>query len=650
MCGLAGVLMSGGRREEELLCAVERMTGTLVHRGPDDSGTWADPAAGIALGFRRLAIIDLSAHGHQPMRSTSGRYTAVFNGEVYNHRELRAELERDGFGFRGHSDTEVMLAAFDRWGIAAAARRFVGMFAVAVWDGETRRLSLLRDRLGVKPLFVFARPGIFAFASELKGLVAAPSFDRALDPDALTEYLRYLYVPAPRTIYRSTFKLLPGHILTITNPSDPLPSAEAFWSVEEAARDGVANPFAGSDSDATVELERLLCDAVQLRMEADVPLGALLSGGIDSSTVVALMQSKASRAVKTYSIAFEVADYNEADHAARVAQHLGTDHTELLVTGQVALNVVPRLADIFDEPHADVSQIPAFLVCALARREVTVALSGDGGDEIFGGYNRYVYGDRILGRLARVPTPARRLLAAGIGQVSPRSWARMTRTLSPVVGPLRRHAHAAEKLQKVRRLLDFDSSAQMYRSLVSAWQEPEHLVVGGRAPHGRLDRTLARKDLPRLIDRIMLADQLTYLPDDQLAKVDRVSMAVSLEVRVPLLDHRLVEFAWTLPPSMKVRQGEGKWLLRQVLYRLLPREIVDRPKQGLSVPLATWLRGPLRSWAEGLLSPDLLERDGLLHAAPIRRAWEALLQGQSAMAQALWGMVLFQQWRQRWLS
>lgn len=642
--------MSGARREEELVCAVERMTSPLAHRGPDDSGTWVDPAVAVALGFRRLAIIDLSAHGHQPMRSPSSRYTAVFNGEVYNHRQLRAELERDGFRFRGHSDTEVILAAFERWGIAAATRRFVGMFAIAVWDSETRRLSLLRDRLGVKPLFVYARPGCVAFGSELKAIVAAPSFDRSLDPEALSEYLRYLYVPAPHTIYRSTFKLPPGHILTISDPSEPLPSAEAFWSVDERALHGIANPFVGSDEDATVELHRLLSDAVQLRMEADVPLGALLSGGIDSSTVVALMQSTAPRPVKTYSIAFEVEDYNEADHAARVAQHLGTDHTELLVTGLDALNVVPRLADLFDEPHADVSQIPAFLVCGLARREVTVALSGDGGDEVFGGYNRYMYGDRLLTRLARVPRPARRLLAAGIGQVSPRSWAKVTQALSPVVRPLRRHSHAAEKLQKVGRLLDFDSPGQMYRSLVSAWQEPEQLVVGARTRDTTLEQTLGRKDVPNLLDRMMLADQLTYLPDDQLAKVDRVSMAVSLEVRVPLLDHRLVEFAWTLPTSMKTRDGQGKWLLRQVLYRLVPRKIVERPKQGLSVPLATWLRGPLRPWAEDLLSADQLERDGVLRAAPIRRAWNALLRGQSGMAQALWGMLLFQQWRQRWLS
>jgi asparagine synthase (glutamine-hydrolysing) len=626
------------------------MIAPLAHRGPDDSGVWVDATAGIALGFRRLAIIDLSEHGHQPMRSASARYTIVFNGEVFNHRQLRDELEVDGYPFRGRSDTEVILAAFDRWGIARAVPRFVGMFAIAAWDAETRTLSLVRDRLGIKPLFVSARPGVITFGSELKALVAGPGFDRSLDGDALVDYLRYLYVPAPHTIYRNTLKLSPGHILTIRDTTQALPSPEPYWSVEEEAQRAQSDPFSGSDADAVSELEQRLSDAVRLRMEADVPLGALLSGGIDSSTVVALMQAAASRPVKTYSIAFDAKDYNEADHAARVAQHLGTDHTELLVTGEDALSVVPRIADIFDEPHADVSQIPAFLVCALARREVTVALSGDGGDEVFGGYNRYTYGDRLLARLTRVPYPARRLLAAGIGQVSSRSWARMTQALSPVVRPLRRHAHAAEKLQKVRRLLAVSSPAEMYRSLVSAWQSPEYLVSGARARTGKLEEILGQTDMPKLIDRMMLADQVTYLPDDQLAKVDRVSMAVSLEVRVPLLDHRLVEFAWTLPASMKVRNGQGKWLLRQVLHRLVPRSIVERPKQGLSVPLGEWLRGPLRPWADDLLSADQLERDGVLRAPPIRRAWTGLLAGQSDMAQPLWAMVLFQQWRQRWLS
>ena len=650
MCGIAGILTSKAYREEELAGVVQRMARPLTHRGPDDSGQWVDASAGVAFGFRRLAIIDVSEHGHQPMRSASGRYTIAFNGEVYNHRELRKELEEAGWTFRGHSDTEVIVAAFERWGVLEATKRFVGMFAIAVWDAELRRLSLLRDRLGIKPLFVFARSGIVAFGSELKALTAAPAFDRSLDPEALTEYLRYLYVPAPRTIYRAAIKLLPGHILTIADPSQPIPPSEAYWSVEEVARRGQANPFSGSDADATEELQQRISEAVQLRMEADVPLGAFLSGGIDSSTVVALMQQSASRPVKTFSIAFEVKDYNEAPHAARIARYLETDHTELMVTGQDALDVVTHLPDTFDEPHADAGQIPEFLLCKLARREVTVALSGDGGDEVFGGYNRYRYGQRLFGRLLRVPRSARRVAAAGIRRVPVHSWARATRALGSMVPAMRHGGLAADRLHKVGCLLHANSAADMYRSLMSAWQSPEQLVVGGREPEGSLAQISRDTELPTLIDRILLADQLTYLPDDQLAKVDRVSMAVSLEARVPLLDHRVVEFSWRLPASMKVRDGQGKWLLRQVLYRLVPRGLIERPKQGFSVPLADWLRGPLRSWAEDLLSVEALEREGVLRAAPIRQGWAALLGGNGGLAEALWGILLFQQWRQRWLS
>jgi asparagine synthase (glutamine-hydrolysing) len=635
---------------DELVGTAQRMSAQLAHRGPDDCGVWTEPRGHVAFGFRRLAIVDLSELGHQPMHSPSGRFTLVFNGEVFNHNELRRELERAGYAFRGRSDTEVILAAFERWGIPAATRRFVGMFAMAVWDAETRQLSLLRDRLGIKPLFVSKQSRRVTFGSELKALVAGPRFDRTLDPDALAEYLRYLYVPTPRTIYSSTSKLPPGHILTISDASQPLPQSAAYWSLEHVAEKGLENPFDGSEEEAIGELRRRLLDAVRLRMEADVPLGALLSGGVDSSLVVALMQSAATRPVKTYSIAFETGDYNEAPHAARVAEHLGTDHTEMLVTGADALSVVPRLPDIFDEPHADVSQIPALLICALARKEVTVALSGDGGDEIFCGYNRYTYGERLLGRLHRVPGPARRALAAGIRGVSPRSWGSVTRALAPVLPPLRQQALAVDKVQKVGRILGSDSVPDMYRTLVAAWHQPERLVIGGRASDGTFERILGGHAPQRLLDRMMLADQLTYLPDDQLAKIDRVSMAVSLELRVPLLDHRVVEFAWTLPASMRIRDGQGKWLLRQVLHRLVPKQLVERPKQGLSVPLASWLHRPLRAWAEDLLSVERLERDGLLHAAPVRRAWDALLAGQTSMAQAVWGILLFQQWRQRWLS
>jgi asparagine synthase (glutamine-hydrolysing) len=650
MCGIAGIFSAATRREDELTDAIRPMIACLAHRGPDDSGIWSDPSRGIALGFRRLAIVDLSAHGHQPMRSPSGRFTIVFNGEVYNHCQLRTELERAGCRFRGHSDTEVILAAFERWGIRAAVHRFIGMFAMAVWDADARSLSLVRDRVGIKPLFVYARAGLVTFGSELKALVAGPRFDRALDTDALTDYLRYLYVPGPRTMYRHAVTLMPGHILTITDPAAPLPSSEPYWSVREVARRGLADPFAGSDEEALDELHARLADAVQLRMQADVPLGALLSGGIDSSTVVALLQAAAPRPVKTFSVAFEVQEHNEARHAARVAEHLGTDHTEVMVTGADALAVVPRLAEMFDEPHADTAQIPAYLICGIARRDVTVALSGDGGDEVYGGYNRYTYGEGMLERMLRVPRPARRAIAAGIGTLSPGAWDRAHRAVAPVLPGGLRHRLPGEKLHKVARLMDADSVPHMYRSLVSAWSRPERLVVASRERDDPVAGVMEAGELPRLLDRMMLTDQLAYLPDDQLAKIDRVSMAVSLEMRVPLLDHRLVEFAWRLPAHMKVRDGQGKWLLRHLLYRLVPRAIVDRPKMGFSVPLDHWLRGALRPWAEDLLSVACLARDGVLHPAPIRRAWAELQSGHSEHALGLWAVLMFQAWRLRWLS
>lgn len=650
MCGFAGIYTASGAPADALIADVRRMSTTIAHRGPDDAQEWADASAGVVLGFRRLAILDLSELGRQPMASPSGRFTMVFNGEVFNHRSLRVELEAAGCRFRGHSDTEVVLAAFERWGIADATRRLRGMFAVAVWDAERRTLSLIRDRLGKKPLFVHARQGLVTFGSELKALVAGPAFDRELDQEALAQYLRYLYVPAPRTIYRHATKVMPGHILTITDPSRPLPDAVPYWSISEVASRGLADPFRGSDEEAVDEFDRLLSDAVRLRMEADVPLGALLSGGIDSSAVVAVLQQHAARPVRTFSIAFEAAEHNEAHHAASVAKHIGTDHTEVLLTGEDALAVVPKLPEIFDEPHADTSQIPAYLICAVARRDVTVALSGDGGDEVFGGYNRYTYGERMLQRMMAVPGPARRMVSAGLGSLSTESWNRAHRAMSPVLPARLRHRLPGEKLHKLGRLMAADSLPRMYRSLVSAWQHPEEVVAGHGDGTDRMQEVLARRKPERFMDRMMLADQLTYLPDDQLAKVDRVSMAVSLEVRVPLLDHELVEFSWRLPHHMKVRNAEGKWILRQALFRRVPRALLERPKMGLSVPLAAWLRGPLRDWAESLLATAHLQRGGALRPEPIREAWGQLLAGRDEPALALWSVLVFEAWKDRWLA
>jgi asparagine synthase (glutamine-hydrolysing) len=649
MCGFAGIFRGGGAGGEELEAAARRMIEPIEHRGPDDSGVWTEPEAGVALGFRRLAIIDLSEHGHQPMRSASGRFTLVFNGEVYNHRALRAELEGRGARFRGHSDTEVILAAFEAWGIEPAVRRFIGMFAIAAWDARARTLTLVRDRLGIKPLFVYSEPGLVTFGSELKALVAGPSFDRTLDPEALTSYLRHLYVPAPRTIYRRAIKLLPGHILTLRSAAAELPEPVAYWSVEEHAAAGLASPFPGSPAEALDELDRLLSDSVRLRLEADVPVGALLSGGIDSSLVVAMLQEISPRPVRTFAVAFDQAEHNEAHHAASVARHLGTDHTEVMLTGKDALDLVPRLAEIYDEPHADAGQIPTYLICGVARRQVTVALSGDGGDEVFAGYNRHAYGERMLQRTLRVPAPARRLVGAGLGSVSTGSWDRANRLVAPVLPRSLRQRLVGDKLHKLGTMMRARSAAGMYLSLVSVWQEPAALVAGASGAPDRVQQLLERGWPERLLDRMMLADQLAYLPDDQLAKVDRASMAVSLELRVPLLDHRVVEFSWRLPSDLKLRDGQSKWPLRQLLYRRVPREIIERPKMGFSVPLAQWLRGPLRPWAEELLSPHRLADGGVLRPAPIRRAWTELQGGRDHPALALWAVLMFQAWRERWV-
>ena len=646
MCGFAGILTSRAMAADDLSAAVERMSAPLVHRGPDDSGMWCDERAGVALGFRRLAILDLSPRGRQPMSSASGRFTIVFNGELYNFQELRHQLEPRGHVFRGGSDTEVVLAAFEEWGIDSAVRRFTGMFAIAVWDAARRELSLLRDRLGKKPLYIYHEPGLVTFGSELKALVAGPSFDRTIDRAALSAYLRYLYVPAPKSIFARVIKLLPAHILTCSDASQPLPAPRPYWSLRSAAIEGLSNPLRGSDRECLDQLDALVSEAVQCRMYSDVPLGALLSGGVDSSLVVATMQAASSRPVKTYTIGFSEQEFNEAKHAASVAAHIGTDHTELLLTGEDAHKLVPGLADVFDEPLADPSQLPTLLVSQLARQHVTVALCGDGGDEFFAGYNRYVYGTRMLPRVDRVPRLVRQSVAAGIGRVPAAAWDRV-HAVGAAVLPGAATQRFGERVQKIGVLMGAESVGDMYRSLLSAWQRPEELT--GALPEATdVNHDILTGRTPRhLLDRMMLADQSAYLPDDLLAKMDRASMAASLEVRAPLLDHRIAEFSWRLPTSMKVRDGIGKWILRELLYRRVPRTLIDRPKMGFSVPIDRWLSGPLRRWADDLLAPDAMQTSGL-EAAPVTRAWSDLKEGRRCNGASLWAVLMFQAWRQRW--
>jgi asparagine synthase (glutamine-hydrolysing) len=647
MCGLAGIFVSGGWNPRDLRHVTERMTTAIAHRGPDDTGVWIDHSGVLALGFRRLAIVDLSEQGHQPMASASGRYVMIFNGEVYNHRSLRHELENSGARFRGHSDTEVILAAFDLWGIERSVRRFIGMFAIAVWDVARSELSLIRDRLGIKPMFVYHHNGLVTFGSELKALLAGPEFDRTLDTAALTSYLQYLYVPAPKSIFRHVVKLRPGHILTIRDPAAGIPDSSPYWSAQDVARASQTAQFAGDDAEAIAELEHLLTDAVKLRMQADVPLGALLSGGIDSSTVVALMQASSGRAVKTFTIGFDSQDFDEAAHARAVAKHLGTAHTELRLTGADALALIPRLPEMFDEPLADPSQIPTFLVCELARRDVTVALTGDGGDELFGGYNRYVHGERLIAGFERWPALLRRVSASGLTSMSPRAWNRMRDTLRPAFPAGRGMRLFGEKVHKLGGVLRADSPQAMYHSLLTAWQDAERLVVGGVPAENSSIGFGDGIELP-LMERMMLADQTSYLPDDLLAKVDRASMAVGLEARVPILDHRVAEFSWSLPRRFKVRNGSGKWLLKEVLYKHVPRSLVEREKMGFSVPLAQWLSGPLRDWAGDLLLSK--PSDELLRTDVLGREWDRFLSGDSNNSAGLWATVVFRSWQDRWLT
>lgn len=626
MCGWAGFFKPAGLSSHEGTFTVRQMATTLAHRGPDDEGIWDDPQTGIALGFRRLAIVDLSAEGHQPMHSASGRYVMLFNGEVYNFAELRAELEALGHSFRGHSDTEVMLAAIEQWGVERAVQRFVGMFAIALWDRSERALTLLRDRLGIKPLYYGWMGGTLLFGSELKALRAHPAFQMDVNRDALTSYLRYGYVLSPATIYRGINQLRPGSLVTFS-ASERDAQPRAFWSAAQVAARGAADPFRGSDAEAIEQLDVLLREAVRLRMIADVPLGAFLSGGVDSSSVVALMQAQSAHPVKTFSIGFHEAEYDEAQYARAVAAHLGTDHTELYLSAAHAQAVIPRLPTMYDEPFADPSQIPTFLVSELTRRHVTVSLSGDGGDELFAGYERYFRAERTWQRLGWIPHQLRAVLGGSAAALQSQS-----RLRAPALG--------SRRLAQMRAIGTPD---QVYHYVRSQWKDPAAVVIGGHE-----QESVRGASLPDFFARMMLHDTLTYLPDDILTKLDRASMAVSLEARVPLLDHRVVEFAWQLPLALKVRNGERKWILRQVLNRYVPRQLIDRPKMGFAVPLNQWLRGPLRAWGEALIDARRLRDEGFFHAAPIRAAWDEHQSGKRDNSFYLWDVLMFQAWFEHW--
>ena len=644
MCGLTGFWdRRAGMAGEQLERTVRLMSDTLIRRGPDDDGQWVDAAAGIALGFRRLAIVDLSPNGHQPMVSSDGRYIVAYNGEVYNFRELRVELEALGTRFRGGSDTEVMLEGFSRWGVRPTVERLIGMFAVALWDRQDRVLHLVRDRLGIKPLY-WARFGdLLLFGSELKALRAHGGWRPEIDQGATSAFLRFSYVPAPHTIYRGVRKLEPGTILTLAATGEE--RIERFWDLAKVVRDGRAAPLQVSDAEATDQLEALLKDAVGRRMVADVPLGAFLSGGVDSSTVVALMQAQSDRPVRTFTIGFHEAGYNEAEQAKAVARHLRTDHTELYIDPAHAQAVIPQLPDHYDEPFADVSQIPTFLVSELTRQHVTVALSGDGGDELFAGYSRYLWGETIWRRIGWLPKPVRAALAASLTSLSPRAWDRAFAVLPQALQP----RLAGEKVHKLAGIFNLDGPDAIYRRLVSQWAAPEQLLPKVTEPRGLLFDPAVAQIVPEFAARMRYLDTLTYLPDDILTKVDRASMAVSLEARVPLLDHRVAAFAWRLPAHLLVRGRSTKWLLRQVLYRHVPPALIERPKMGFAVPIDAWLRGPLRDWAEDLLGEQRLRNDGI-EPGPVRQQWRQHLANDRNSQYQLWPVLMLQAWRQRWMT
>lgn len=648
MCGLAGFLTSSPARFafDETLA---RMGGELRHRGPDGGASWSDADAGIGLAHRRLAIVELSDAGRQPMRSHSGRFVVSYNGEIYNHRALRARLEaegRMGAPWTGTSDTETLLAAVDAWGVDRAIEAAVGMFALALWDRQERRLWLARDRLGEKPLYYGVQDGVLLFGSELKTFRAHPAFRAKIDPAAAEAMLRYGYVPAPLSIYEGIAKLPAGSLLEIDMRSswaETLPAPRQYWSVVDSFAQARAKGLLPDEPDTSVELERLLSVAIGDQMMADVPLGAFLSGGIDSSLITALMQAQHGRPVRTFTIGFAEAEMNEAHAAKAIARHLGTDHTEFYVSPQDSLDLIPRLPEIYDEPFADASQIPTQIMCRMARQHVTVALSGDGGDELFGGYNRHIFAGGLAERVMLLPAPVRGLIAHALTAL-PRN------AMASLAAKMRREGRGTDprqlvrKLEKVISVLRAASGDVLYDAFVEHSGPQGSLVDPVRFPAANRHAGTSISAGGDLAQQFMLRDMMQYLPDDVLVKVDRAAMSVSLETRAPFLDHRLVEFSHRLPPGQKVRDGKGKRILREILARHVPPALFERPKMGFSVPIDTWLRGPLRDWAESLLSNETLAETGYLRAPATRTMWDEHLSGRRNWSTQIWSVLMFQAW------
>ena len=644
MCGIFGMLGWSGSLGDVKSRSIE-MLNEVTRRGPDDYGIWLCNESQLVLAHRRLSIVDLSSSGHQPMESRCGRWVIAFNGEIYNHSDIRDELNSsDGaMSWRGHSDTEVLLAAIATYGIVPALKKCVGMFAFALWDKRTRQLTLARDRIGEKPLYYGRQGKSFLFGSELSSFYKHPEWNGDIDRHSLALLMRHNYIPAPYTIFRGVFKLKPAHVATF-RLGDSAPRIESYWSHKEVAQRGVSSVFSGTAEDAVLETERLIKQSLSGQMLADVPLGAFLSGGIDSSTVVALMQSMSNKPVKTFSIGFNEEGYNEAKHAKNIAEHLGTAHTELYVSATDALNVVPLLPSIYSEPFSDSSQIPTYLVSKLAREKVTVSLSGDGGDELFCGYSRYAISEELWGKIRGLPFPIRKALVKMLRFPSPSTWDKFSAPFMRFFPERIRYKNVGDKLHKLSDLLTLEDEKDVYRRLISHWSDPAALVIGATEHPTAVMDAFESSQLNNFVQKMMFADQISYLPDDILVKVDRAAMAVSLESRVPLLDHRLIEFAWSLPVELLRKDGNSKWPLRQVLYRYVPKALVDRPKMGFGVPIGDWLRGALREWGESLLSEEKLINDTFFNASLVRQAWTSHQSGAQNLQYQLWDILMFQAW------
>ena len=646
MCGINGFYSKSSSTFDNVIL---KMNSAISHRGPDTNGSWLDKNSGIVLGHQRLSIIDLSVAGNQPMRSNSGRFILTYNGEVYNHLEIRKEIEKSNSNikWRGNSDTETLLEAIDFWGIEITLKKIDGMFAFGLWDHKIRSLILVRDRIGEKPLYYGwqgkGNDKVFLFGSELKALKVHPEFNGVINRDAIALQLRHNCIPAPYSIYKDIYKLLPGHYLELKESdlkNSLLPSSKTYWSLTEKAIYGNNNQLALSEIDIQKDLEKHLQSSVKKQMISDVPLGAFLSGGIDSSAVVALMQAQSNHPVKTFSIGFSEDDYSEAKYAKKIAQHLGTDHTELYVSSKKAMEVIPKLPSIYDEPFSDSSQIPTYLVSQLAKQHVKVALSGDGGDELFCGYNRYVMSKKFSNIYRYMPLSLRKILKSGLQSISPQNWSKISKLLPG----FSEYSNFGDKIYKVANVLEAKTLYDQYYMLCSHWQNPTEAVINSKEPSTLLTEIKPELKGLNTQQEMMVLDFVTYLPDDILVKVDRAAMASSLETRVPFLDHKLIEYVWKIPQSLKLRDGQGKWILRQILNQYVPKNLMERPKMGFGVPIDTWLRGPLKDWAENLLNEKRLQQEGYFNPKLIRDKWAEHLNGKKNWQYDLWDVLMFQAW------